>query len=681
MPKFSLHDQSSGAAQVTHHCGDPFALRGPGTGNAFATVMDDVFVMTTTESGVSDGGRRWSVLMGMTGGDESHVWRTTEIRVPGTQARTNEPWQKLALLSDALTGLTEDAEVLLAALADIQDVLGCASARVVLYPVDAHPGLEATVETGLNDVRVRVAETRPDEDMRRRNRREVIVLLGISSDSIGTLSVVPSSVWRSRTTTKRMTHAVALVIASALRTARALKAERMAAEATYQQAMLDGLTSLGSRSILVDRGDRVLIEAREGGKSAAVLLFDVDDFKHINDTLGHHAGDRVLAEFGLRLRRGVRGGDLAVRLGGDEFAVLTGQLNSPHEAEVLATRLLRELEAPIAVDDINLSMRSSAGIAVYGEDGDKVHDLLRAADLAMYAAKGLGSGRWQRYSPSTQALADRRSTLVSDLQRDNLDEELVLHYQPQVDAWKGRIVGFEALARWDHPHLGLLAPSEFVLLAERAGLMSRLTTLVLDRALADHAHLQEIAEGCSVSVNISARNLLGRDLVADVARLLTKHQVRPEHLTIEVTEPPSGASPGVTETLTGLTRLGCRVSVAEFGTGSSSLMALSRYEGIRELKLYPGLVADLPGDHTAERLARAIIGTAHALDVRVVAEGVESRDMVNHLRALGCDALQGYHVQPPTELEAIRHWAEHWSSNRNDKLALPAPGHIEDPTG
>lgn len=619
--------------------------------------------------------------MGMIEGDESHVWRSNETGVPATQARTNEPWQKLALLSDALTGLTEDAEVLLAALADIHDVLSCASARVVLYPVDVQPGLEATVETGVDDGRVRVAETRPDKNVRRRNRREVTVLLGSSPDSIGTLSVTPSSVWRSATTTKRMTHPVALVIAGALRAARALKAERSAAEATYQQAMLDGLTSLGSRSILVDRGDRVLLEAGERGKSAAVLTFDVDDFKHINDTLGHHAGDRVLAEFGLRLRREVRAGDLAVRLGGDEFAVLTRQLNSPHEAEVLATRLLRELAAPIAVDDIDLTVRSSAGIAVYGEDGDNVQDLLRAADLAMYAAKGLGSGRWQRYSPTTQALADRRSTLMADLQRDNLDEELVLHYQPQVDAWKGRVLGFEALARWDHPHLGLLAPGEFVLLAERAGLMSRLTTLVLDRALADHAHLQEIAEGCSVSVNISARNLLGRGLVPGVARLLTKHRVRPEQLTIEVTEPPSGVSSGVTETLTGLGRLGCRVSVAEFGTGSASLMALSRYEGIRELKLYSGLVADLPGDHTAERLVRAIIGTAHALDVRVVADGVESRDMVNHLRALGCDALQGYHVQPPTEIEAIRHWAENWSSNRDDKLALPAQGRVEDPAG
>lgn len=602
---------------------------------------------------------------------------TTWNQPPATGGLLDKRWQGLAQLSGRLMGLSDDAEVLRVALTDILGILGCDGAQVVLHPFAGHSGLEATVEAGMRHGAVWIAETSPHRRLRSGSGWQFSVPLVGSSDTLGTLTVGRSSVW-GRATTKRLTSSFALLLASALVAVRSLEVERTAVEATYQRVMLDGLTSLGSRSLLVDRGDRALLSARDRGKSAALLLFDVDDFKRVNDTLGHHAGDRVLAEFGLRLRRGVRAGDLAVRLGGDEFAVLTSQLSSAEEAEQLAARLLQTLAVPIAVDDVELSVRCSAGIAVFAEDGDNVRDLLRAADLAMYAAKGLGSGLWQRYSPSTQALADRWSTLAADLQRDSVDDQLVLHYQPQVDAWSGEIAGFESLARWEHPQLGLLPPSEFVLLAERAGLMSRLTTAVLGRALADHAQLQEVAPGCSVSVNISARNLLGRGLVTEVARLLVEHDVRAELLTIEVTEPPSGVSPGVTETLTGLGRLGCRVSVSEFGRGSSSLMALSRYQGIRELKLDSGLVGDLLDDPTAERLARAIIGTAHALDVRVVAEGVESHDMVTHLRDLGCDVLQGYHVRPPAVLEEIRHWAEAWPLQRDHRLGLAAAEDLDE---
>lgn len=605
---------------------------------------------------------------------------TTRHPLPASRGQLDERWQGLAQLGGRLMGLSDDAEVLRVALRDILDVLDCDGAQVFLHPHAGHSGLVARVEAGVLHGAVWVAEASPDETLRRGSGWQFDVPLMGSSGPVGTLSVGRHSVW-GRSATKRLAASFALLLTSALVAVRSLAVERASAEATYQRVMLDGLTSLGSRSLLVDRGDRALLAAKEEGMVAALLLFDVDDFKRINDTLGHHAGDRVLAEFGLRLRRGVRDGDLAVRLGGDEFAVLTSVLKSTEEAELVAARLLQTLSAPIVVDDVELSVRSSAGIAVYGEDGDTVQELLRAADLAMYAAKGQGSGLWQRFSPSTQALADRWSTLAADLRRDSLDEQLVLHYQPQVDAWSGEIVGFESLARWEHPELGLLPPSEFVLLAERGGLATRLTTAVLGRALVDLALLQEIAEGCSVSVNISARSLLGRGLVSEVARLLAEHDVRAELLTIEVTEPPSGVSPGVTETLTGLGRLGCRVSVSEFGTGSSSLMALSRYEGIRELKLYSGLVTDLLGDPTAERLARAIIGTAHALDVKVVAEGVESHDMVTHLRDLGCDVLQGYHVRPPAVLEEVRHWADAWPLQRVGKLGLIASGLEEGATG
>ena len=196
---------------------------------------------------------------------------------------------------------------------------------------------------------------------------------------------------------------------------------------------------------------------------------------------------------------------------------------------------------------------------------------------------------------------------------------------------------------------------------------------VLSRALGDYAALQGIAPGSTLSVNISARNLLGRGLVNSVARLLAHHRVPAEQLTLEVAEPAPGISPGVTDTLTGLVRLGCRVSVSEFGTGRSSLMALSRYDGIRELKLDSGLVADILCDPAAERLVRAIIGTAHALEVRVVAEGVESREIVTRLRDLGCDALQGFWVRPPAGIAEITAWIASWPTQSEDRLAVLAP--------
>ncbi len=598
---------------------------------------------------------------------------TTGSTSPGPSGSQSEPgWQHLARLSAELVGLADEANILRVALRDLGGLFPWERAEIMLYPAGDRPGLVARFEVGPSGEYLRLAEDFIDGlggGLDVELDEGLDVPLSGPSGPIGLLRVEHGHEPPDQNAVQ-LVLAFALVVSSAVNAVRTLESERRQVEDTYQWAMVDKLTTLGSRTLLVERGDEALRNARTEGLTAALLLFDVDDFKRINDTLGHQAGDRVLAEVGLRIRRGVRAGDIAVRLGGDEFAVLTGHLKSPPDAEAMASRLLAELAPPIAVDDVELEVRSSVGIAVYGEDGDTIDDLIRAADLAMYAAKGLGPGRWQRYSPSSRALALRWSTLAEDLLRGELDDQLVLHYQPQVDAWSGSVVGFEALARWDHPQLGLLGPSEFVSLAERAGLMSRLTRSVLTSALADQAALQELAPGSSLSVNISARNLLGRGLVNDLSRTLADHNVPPEHLTLEVTEPAPGISPGATDTLTGLVKLGCRVSVSEFGTGRSSLMALSRYEGIRELKLHSGLVTEILRDPSAERLVRAIIGTAHALDVRVVAEGVESSAIVTRLRELGCDVLQGFRVHPPVDLDGIREWIAAWPAQRDERLAV-----------
>jgi diguanylate cyclase (GGDEF)-like protein len=577
-------------------------------------------------------------------------------------------WQYLAELGSLLVGMAGESEIVLAALDQALEFLHCESAELLLDPYAGRPGLLGTADAAGQECRVLLDTAGAGSTRAAGRHRELAVQVPGFPEPVGTLRVVPRRATRGAVLARRAA-AFALVVGNSVTAVRGLEAERRMVDATYRTAMLDRLTSLGTRSLLVERGEMTLSAAEANGRTAALLLFDVDDFKRINDTLGHHAGDRVLAEFGQRLRRGVRESDLAVRLGGDEFAVLTTQVKSPDDVENLADRLLRELAPPMVLDDLEVSVRCSVGIAVYGDDGATVDQLLRAADLAMYAAKGLGAGRWQRCQATVQTADDRRS-LDDDLRGGMLEEQLVLHYQPQVDVHTGDVTGFESLVRWDHPELGLLSPGQFVPRAERAGLTSQLTAAVLGRALADYPVLGEIAPLCSVAVNISARNLLGRRLVGDVERLLATHDVPADRLTLEVTEPAPGISPAVHETISGLVRLGCRVSVAEFGSGHSSIMALSRYEGIRELKLDSGLVTGLLTEPNCDRLTRAIIGTAHALGVRVVAEGVESGQIVAHLRELGCDVLQGYFVQPPGELHAVSRWAAEWPLQRADRLGL-----------
>jgi diguanylate cyclase (GGDEF)-like protein len=593
---------------------------------------------------------------------------TTKSSPQRSTSQVGRDWQYLAELGALLVGMAGESEIVLAALDQALEFLHCESAELVLHPYAGRPGLVGTADAAGQDCQVLADSAGAESTSSTGRHRDLIVELPGFPEPVGTLRLVLRGLGRGAARARRA-EAFALVVGNSVTAVRGLEAERRVVDTTYRTAMLDRLTSLGTRSLLVERGEMTLSAAEANGRTAALLLFDVDDFKRINDTLGHHAGDRVLAEFGHRLRRGVRESDLAVRLGGDEFAVLTTQVKSPDDVENMADRLLGELAPPILLDDLEVSVRCSVGIAVYGDDGATVDQLLRAADLAMYAAKGLGAGRWQRCHATVHTLDDRRS-LDDDLRGGMLEEQLVLHYQPQVDVHTGEVTGFESLLRWDHPELGLLAPSQFVPLAERAGLTSQLTAAVLGRALADYPALREIAPRCSVAVNISARNLLGRRLVGDVERLLAAHDVPGDRLTLEVTEPAPGISPAVHETISGLVRLGCRVSVAEFGSGHSSIMALSRYEGIQELKLDSGLVTGLLTDPTCDRLARAIIGTAHALGVRVVAEGVESGQIVTHLRELGCDVLQGYFVQPPAALHEVRDWAAEWPLQRAERLGL-----------
>ena len=590
------------------------------------------------------------------------------LRIREDNRWDRDGWGQLERIGPELVGQVDEAAILRVALADATTVLRCSGAEVLLYPHRRAPGLVAEVSRSNHADQVEVRRWAADQQPPPSPATDMVVPLFGSGREIGLLSVRVENA-RGQRTRRHLAGAFAHLLASSLGAVRMYEAQRRLTERAYHQALQDGLTSLGNRSLLSERGNQHLTSSTAGGSTAALLVFDLDDFKRINDTLGHEAGDRVLTEVGRRVKACVRDTDLAVRLGGDEFAVLTGELNSSEDAENVADRILEAMAPAIPVADVKLAVGASVGIAVYGEDGDLVEELLRAADRAMYEAKAEGGGHWRRAAVIPSCLPGHERALASELRRGLPEQQLVVHYQPQVDAIIGEVTGFEALVRWQHPELGLLLPDEFVPLAERSGLMRQLTSAVLDRALADLQTLQRLAPGSSMGVNISSRNLLGEGLLEDVQRILTRHEVPAEQLTLEITEPAPPSS-SVTRVLAGLEGLGCRVSIHEFGTGHSSLTLLSHYPSIREIKIASGLAGSVVLDRAAQRLVRAIVSTAHALDVRVVAEGVESAELVTCFQRLGCDILQGHHVQEPAPLLVVEGWLARWPDNVSKKLPL-----------
>lgn len=417
----------------------------------------------------------------------------------------------------------------------------------------------------------------------------------------------------------------------------------------------DALTGLGTRGVLERRAPALLASARDAGRQAGVVVLDLDGFKQVNDTLGHHAGDRVLREIGRRAAGVLGSDDLAVRMGGDEFALVLVAADGAaleRRTEDLVTALAR----PVHLDEVTWTVTPSVGLAVHPDDGATVADLLRAADAAMYRAKS-GPARWLRAPGARRA---DRATGPEELAAALGRGEVEVHLQPQVDGWSGAVTGFEALVRWRHPDLGLLLPDRFLPAAERSAVIAPLTRHVLREALTALPELRRSAPGCTVAVNVSARSMMGTRLLDDLATLLEEVGGSPSDLVLEITEPAPQATAEVRELLDGLRRLGCRVSVHGFGSAQTSLTALWRMPAVREIKIDPAIIRDVSADPEAERLCRAMISAARGLDVRVVAEGVETTDTVHRLRAMGCDAFQGYLLGRPVPLAEVRAWAADW---------------------
>ena len=422
------------------------------------------------------------------------------------------------------------------------------------------------------------------------------------------------------------------------------------------EALHDGLTGLPNRALFGLRVNRLCEQgATTPASCAAVMLLDLDHFKEINDTLGHHVGDELLKAVADRLTSSLRPGDTVARLGGDEFAVLAVDLDDQDDAVAVGERLLAALAEPFSVDDVRLDVEGSLGIALHPAQGDRMDLLLRKADIALYAAK-VERACVRLYDPLQDPHTLERLALATDLRAGLGQNQLFLHHQPKVDARTGQVIGFEALVRWQHPQHGLLMPDEFLPVVENTGLIGPLTFEVLEMALAAVARWRAAGHDLTIAVNLSVRHLTDLSLPAHIAERLRAHDLPPEALVLEVTETLIMTDPSRAVGVLALLREhGIGVAVDDFGTGYSSLAYLRRLQ-VDELKIDKSFVLQLSTSEDDAVIVRSTIELGHNLGLRVVAEGVEDPASLELLRGWGCDIAQGYLFSRPMPGDAVLPW-------------------------
>ncbi len=424
--------------------------------------------------------------------------------------------------------------------------------------------------------------------------------------------------------------------------------ERHAAQERIRQlAYYDPLTRLPNRTLLQDRAGQLLATAEREQAGAALLFVDLDHFKTINDSLGHSIGDRLLVKIAARIERCLRRTDTVARLGGDEFVVLLGETAAEAAGDV-ARKIIEAVSHPCRVDQHVLTVTPSIGISLYPRDGHDFESLLKHADTAMYRAKESGRNAYQFFASEMNVAALERLVLENSLRLGLERGEFVLHYQPQVDARSGRIVGAEALVRWKHPEIGMVAPGRFIPVAETCGLIGPLGDWVLHEACRQNLAWQAAGlPPIRMAVNISSVQFRGGRLEETVRRTLDATGLSPEWLELELTEGllMSDASATV-DTLCRLSATGLRLAIDDFGTGYSNLSYLKRFP-IDKLKIDQSFVRDIVTDPDDWAIASAVISMGHSLRLSVIAEGVERVEQLEMLRRQGCDEIQGYHFSPP----------------------------------
>ncbi len=433
---------------------------------------------------------------------------------------------------------------------------------------------------------------------------------------------------------------------------------RKEANALEHMAMHDALTGLPNRALLHDRLQQAIFVGQREEKELALLMMDLDRFKEINDTLGHHVGDQVLKEVGKRLPCVLRKSDTFARLGGDEFAVVLPSTDAEH-AKQTALKLLKALEKPFVVDDNDLHVGASLGIAFFPDHGEDAGTLMKRADVAMYVAKNNQSGM-ALYNPEHDQHSIKNLVLVSELRHAIARDELELHYQPKIDIKTGRIRGLEALVRWNHVQHGYINPDEFIPLAEYTGLIKPLTSNVIKTAMHQYMKWQQggMDTGIVISINLSSISLLDMAFSEEVESLMKTYKVRPEDFEFEITESAVMADPEMAlKTVNKLSGMGVRLSIDDFGTGYSSLAYLKKLP-VDEIKIDKSFVMNMTNDESDEMIVRSTIDLAHNLGMDVIAEGVDSQEILNKLDELECDGAQGYYLCVPLPAEELVRWLD-----------------------
>jgi diguanylate cyclase (GGDEF)-like protein len=465
----------------------------------------------------------------------------------------------------------------------------------------------------------------------------------------------------------------ALLVLGTVLSLRILQQRKREDDRVHHIAFHDDLTALPNRLMLTERLDQALGRHRRAGMTLAILYVNLDRFKVINDSLGHDAGDVLLCLVADRLRAQVREGDCLARVGGDEFVVLIENYDNSMAVSDCAQRLIEQLSDPYRLGKKDCHVTVSIGISTFPADGGDSQSLLKAADVAMYRAKETGRNNYQYYLPSMNIHTLERLELESDLRRALERGEFFLHYQPKVEVASGLITGVEALLRWKHPLRGLVPPLDFIPLAEETGLIVPIGEWVLATACARNKAWQGRGlPKLSVAVNLSARQFADTMLLAKLTRIIHDSGLDPSLLELEITESVvmSNAECAVS-VLEKLKSLGVQIAIDDFGTGYSSLAYLKRFP-IDILKVDRSFIRDIPADSGDMKITRAIIAMAHGLRLKVVAEGVETREQLKFLRSQSCDAVQGYFLCRPLQEEEL---ADVLKRNRQDcaaAWAIPA---------
>jgi diguanylate cyclase (GGDEF)-like protein/PAS domain S-box-containing protein len=432
--------------------------------------------------------------------------------------------------------------------------------------------------------------------------------------------------------------------------------ERVAQTAALRyQALHDALTDLPNRTLFRESLQQAILHAQRYQKPLALLLLDLDRFRDINDTFGHHWGDALLQQVGGRLRGALRKSDPISRLGGDEFAVLLPNTGDVSGATRTAARIISILERPFLVEGHTLNVGASIGIALFPEHGEDADTLMRRVDIAMYTAKH-ATGSFAFYQPEQDHHTPDRLLLAGELRQAIECNDLLLHYQPKACFETGRVAHVEALVRWRHPRQGLIFPDHFIPLAEQTGLIRPLCLWVLNEALRQCALWRDEGRGLRVAVNLSMRNLHDSQLPDAIMQILAQWNLEPSWLEVEITESALAADPGrALEILTRLSDMGVRIAIDDFGTGYSSLAYLKRLPA-DEIKIDKSFVFGMTTDENDATIVRSTIDLGHNLGLKVVAEGIEDQATWDLLHSWGCDFAQGYLLSRPLDAPDFMTW-------------------------